>query len=231
MYELTFDNILVKQGSANWARALLGANIDFSGSQNVFYFAVHDPVDSETSYRVGKVELDTTLLITLIQQSAIGELSLMAEEDVKIEPSGVYDCETAQYMSIIAAYLRGTPVQHDAFAVGPEEVFFLLSRNTFFQVSVNEALHKAGYEGAKGQNGIPLIYRDWATFNSPTVPSSCGFSPDKVGGGVESSPPEGFEDVGYADKPPGYSFPTAAVGVVVGAAAALAGAALLKRSR
>lgn len=232
MYEITFENIRVVPGSANWARALLAAKIDFQSNHNVFYFGVNDP-DLETGaqgYRIGRVELDTRYLITLIQQSAIGELSLMAESQVDLEPSGVYDCQTAQYMGIIAAYLRGTPVQHKAFSVGPEEVFFLLARNTFFQVSVNDALKKAGYADVSGQNGIPLIYRDWATFTPPKIPADCGFAAEDIGGGVESGPPEGFEDVAYSTEPAS-KFPTVMVGAAVGAAAALIGSAVLVGKR
>lgn len=235
MYKLTFENIRVTPGTADWARALLAANIDFQGQYNTFFFAVSDP-DTETGeqkYRVGRVELDTKYLITLLQQSAIGELSLMAEEQVDLEPTGQYDCETAKYMEIIAAYLRGRPVENEAFAVGPEETMFLLARNTFFQVSVNDALKKAGYQGASGQNGIPLIYRDWATFNSPTIPQECGFDASKIGGGVESGPPEGFEDVGLETEPKSKT-PTALWGAAAGAAAALLGTAVFagkKRGR
>ncbi len=227
MYELTFDNTLVKQGEANWARALLDADIDLEGTESVFWFAVHDPVDSEISYRVGRVRLDTTTLVTLLQQSAIGELSLMAEDQVDLKPTGIYDCETASYMAIIAAYYRGTVKEYDAWAVSPMDVMILLSRNTFFQTSVNDALRKAGYEGASGQNGIPLIYKDWARYVPPKIPSDCGFA--TTGGGEASEPPEGFEDVGMADDVKQAGFPLAVAGAAVGAVAALVGASFLRK--
>jgi len=227
MYELTFENTLVKQGEANWARALLDADIDFKGPSSSFWFAVYDPTDSETSYRIGRIKLDTQLLITLLQQSAIGELSVMAGEDVAFEPTGVYDCQTAQYMSIIAAYIRGTVVKDEAWRVTPEDVFFLLSRNTFFQTSVNDALRTAGYEGASGQNGIPLIYRDWCAFVSPDIPADCGFK--AVGGGADSAPPEGFENISATsgDSSGGYSYLALLAAGAVGIAGAVGAATLL----
>lgn len=228
MYELVFNNILVRTSDANWFRALLGASIDFGADTSSFYFAVHDPVEGENAYRVGHVKMDTQLLVTLLQQSAIGELSVMAGGPVKLEPSGVYDCKTAEYMAIIAAYYRNTPKQFDAWAVTPSDVMVLLSRNTFFQVSVNDALAKAGYQDPQGQNGIPLIYSGWARFEPPAIPKTCGFDSTKVGGGEESGPPDGFEPVGMTVSESQAGFPMWLVGGVVGAAAALGVAALVK---
>jgi hypothetical protein len=228
MYELTFENILVQQNDANWARALFDANIDFNGPSSSFWFAVYDPTVSETSYRIGHITIETKMLITLLQQSAIGELSLMAGEDVGIEPTGVYDCKTAQYMSIIAAYIRQTAVTSEAWRVTPTDVLFLLSRNTFFQTSVNDALRKAGYEGASGQNGIPLIYQDWAKFSAPKIPSDCGFK--TVGGGADAAPPPaGLENVGAMSDAQPSKFPTLIVGAAVGVVGAIGAAALLAK--
>lgn len=229
-FELTFQNTLVEMGTADWARALLDATIDFKGPKSEFWFAVHDPVAGENMYRVGQVKLDREMLVTLVQQTAIAELDLMAGADVGYKPSGVYDCETAQYMSIIAAYYREQLKQFDAWLVTPYDVFVLMARSSYFQIMVNKALQDAGYEGASGQNGIPLIYQDWATFVPPEMPAGCDV--ETVGGGDASGPAEGFEQVGLdvvEEKQAG--FPLVAIGAAAGVAGALGIAALMKKGR
>lgn len=229
MYEVTFDDALVTQGSAAWARILFDADINLQGGESTFWFAVHDPTVSNVSYRVGKVKLDQKTLITLLQQSAIGELSLMSERNVPLEPTGTYDCETGQYMEIIAAYIRNRTVQNEAWLVEPDDVFFMLSRNTYFQVSVNDALTKAGYTGVSGANGIPLIYKDWATFVPPKLPSDCGYK--TVGGGETTTPKdEGFIQVADIQEQEEYKFPTMAVaaGAIAGVVGVIGVGALMK---
>jgi hypothetical protein len=224
MFELTFNNTLVELDTGDWGRLLLDADIDFTGGVSEFWFAVHDPTVSETSYRVGHVKLDQEMLVTLMQQSAIAELDNMAQADVGLEPTGVYDCKTAEYMSIIAAYYREQLKTSDAWLLTPFDTFMLMTRSTYFQIMVNKALEDAGYEGASGANGIPLIRNTWAKFVPPKMPEGCDVA--VVGGGEASGPSEGFEDVGLEAGEQKSSYPVAVVGAIVGVVGALGAMAL-----
>jgi len=212
-------NHVTSSGVANLANVTT-INLHGGDATCVIPFAI--PSSEPNMTMIVTMTMKSSELITVLSTAAASALNLGASF-----PGGKteYDCDVASLMALYASWTRSGMDVGQGYVVGPSDVYNLLAQDPWTQGQINAALtQQGGFEGISGNNGLPLIRKDYGSFLTPaseTLKAKCGFA--DVGDPTTVPPTGGMDQVVYK-KDDGYGWKLWA-GI---AAAGVATAILLK---
>jgi len=153
-------------------------------------------------YKYGYVDTDSDTVIYLLEISLLRWLQAMyGVRDYGIEPSGVFDCQSAKAMVLYARWLQGIELADaDAYKPGPVEAQHLLSSSEPLNLRVVE---KARLTDSM-VNAAYIAIPDEA-YSAPPFQAGCGFVHGYEGTGGSTvwapvpSDSQGMQLAGYSE--------------------------------